>query len=64
MYVQLNHKNRADEKPQHDVIDAINILKEAYIGATDRAMFVGDCVEIYVIRPEGTTVERFNLRED
>eukprot|EP01138_Halocafeteria_seosinensis_P011402 gb/GECG01011646.1/.p1 GENE.gb/GECG01011646.1/~~gb/GECG01011646.1/.p1 ORF type:complete len:259 (+),score=34.79 gb/GECG01011646.1/:1-777(+) len=60
----LSYKNRTDEKPKYEVTDAVNILKEAYIGATDRNMFVGDSVEIYVIRPHGTTMETFDLRTD
>jgi hypothetical protein len=63
-YTQLSYKNRTDEKPKYESTDAVNILKEAFIGATDRNMFVGDSLEIYIIRPHGTTFESFDLRTD
>ena len=43
---------------------AIQVAKDAFVGAAERDIYTGDCVEIYVIQASGVTVEKFSLRRD
>lgn len=44
--------------------EALNMLKTAFVGATERDIFTGDAVEFHIITPEGVTTELFPLRRD
>ena len=43
---------------------AIKIVKDAFTSATERDIYTGDCLEIFLITQEGVTVERFDLKRD
>ena len=63
-HTQVGHKNRNDPKKPLSLQDAISVVKEVFIIATERDIYTGDCVEIKVIRKEGVTTEKFNLKHD
>ena len=63
-HIQVGHKNRNDPKKPLSLQDAISVVKEVFIIATERDIYTGDCVEIKVIRKEGVTTEKFNLKHD
>ncbi|RIA85694.1 nucleophile aminohydrolase [Glomus cerebriforme] len=43
---------------------AIRIAKDAFTSATERDIYTGDYLEIFVIRQEGVTTERIDLKKD
>ena len=44
--------------------EAVQIAKDVFIIATERDIYTGDCVEIKLIKKEGTTTELFSLKRD
>lgn len=43
---------------------AVNIIKDAFIGATERDIYTGDGIHINVISQDGFNEEFFPLRKD
>jgi len=43
---------------------AIRISKDAFTSATERDIYTGDYLEIFIIRQEGVTIERIDLKKD
>ncbi|CAG8617924.1 2090_t:CDS:2 [Rhizophagus irregularis] len=43
---------------------AIRITKDSFTSATERDIYTGDYLEIFIIRQEGTTIERIDLKKD
>jgi len=43
---------------------AIRIAKDAFTSATERDIYTGDHLEIFIIRQDGVTVERYDLKKD
>ena len=60
----IGHKNRCDPKKPISVEEAVQIAKDVFIIATERDIYTGDCVEIKVIKKDGTTTELFSLKRD
>lgn len=60
----IGHKNRCDPKKPISVEEAVQIAKDVFVIATERDIYTGDCVEIKVIKKEGTTTELFSLKRD
>lgn len=60
----IGHKHRQDEKKPLSAEEAVNIVKELFIIATERDIYTGDNVEIKVIKKEGITTEVFQLKTD
>ncbi|KAI8852711.1 nucleophile aminohydrolase [Chytridium lagenaria] len=44
--------------------EALKVVKDAFSGATERDIYTGDFLEIYVIRSTGVRYELFNLKKD
>ncbi|KAI8621150.1 hypothetical protein BC830DRAFT_1095475, partial [Chytriomyces sp. MP71] len=42
----------------------LKIVKDAFNGATERDIYTGDFVEIFVITKDGVTVEKHALKKD
>jgi 20S proteasome subunit beta 6 len=42
----------------------IRIIKDAFASAAERETQTGDYLEMFIIRNEGITVERFDLKKD
>lgn len=62
---QLGYKNMVNVTPEPLTIEkAVNIIKDAFMGATERDIYTGDSVHINIITSEGTTEEIFPLRKD
>lgn len=60
----VGNKNRQDAKTPLTAAEAINIVKEVFVIATERDIYTGDAVEIKLIRKEGITTEVFKLKSD
>ena len=48
------HKNRNDPKTPLKLDEAINIVKDVFVTATERDIYTGDSVEIKIITKDGT----------
>lgn len=44
--------------------DALRIVKDVFVSAAERDIYVGDQVDIRIIRPEGIEHQTYNLRKD
>lgn len=60
----IGHKNRCDEKKPISAEEAVAIVKDIFVIATERDIHTGDSVEIKVIRRDGVTTEVFHLKKD
>jgi len=60
----IDRKNRLDKDYTLTLPDAVDVVKEAFITAGERDIYVGDAVEIFVITSAGITEERFELKKD
>jgi len=60
----IGHKNRNDPKARLSAEEAVAIMKEVFIIATERDIYTGDAVEIKLIKKDGITTEIFKLKSD
>jgi len=60
----IGHKHRQDTDTPLTKEEAINIIKDVFVIATERDIYTGDNVEISVITKDGTTTETFELKHD
>lgn len=63
----IGHKNRetgSDPKRRISAEEAVAIVKQVFIVATERDIYTGDSVEIKLIKKEGITTETFKLKAD
>ena len=60
----IGHKNRRDEQKPISLADAISIVKDCFIAATERDIHTGDSVEIKIITKDGIRTEIFSLKKD
>ncbi|CAG8538584.1 3870_t:CDS:2 [Funneliformis caledonium] len=64
-YKSVGHKNQQGVQRTDMPLDtAISIAKDAFTSASERDMYTGDYLEIFVIKQGGVTVERVDLRKD
>lgn len=62
---QVGHKNQQGVQRTDMPLDtAISIAKDAFTSASERDIYTGDYLEIFVIKQGGVTVERVDLRKD
>ena len=52
------------ERDELTLEKAVCFVKDAFIAASERDIYTGDCVEIHVITREGIQTEKFALRRD
>lgn len=62
--LKVGHKNRHDVKTPLSLQDAISIVKDVFVTATERDIYTGDSVEIKIIQKSGITTEIFKLKND
>jgi len=60
----VGNKNRSDPKKEWTVEEAVELVKDTFITAGEREIYVGDAVEIYIIQASGITMEVFQLKKD
>jgi len=60
----FGHKNRCDEKKPIPAEEAVRMIKDIFIIATERDIHTGDNVEIKVITKDGVKTEVFPLKKD
>lgn len=62
---QVNFKNQAGVEAQPLPLDRVlKIVKDAFTSATERDIYTGDSVEIWVIKKSGVTMESYPLKKD
>lgn len=63
---QLGFKNQSPDIPRVKLSkeQVIALVKDLFVGATEREIMTGDNVDIYVITKDGVTKERVPLRRD
>ena len=60
----MGHKNRQDPNHKLTAEEAVAIVKDVFVTATERDIYTGDSVEIKLIRKDGITTEIFKLKTD
>lgn len=61
----IGFKNREQEKPELTVDEAVEIVKDSFITAGERNIYVGDAVEIFIMQAGKKMVKtRFELKKD
>lgn len=60
----MGHKNRNDPNTPLSLQDAISIVKDVFVIATERDIYTGDSVEIKIITKAGIATEIFKLKTD
>ena len=63
-FIQIGHKNRNDVKTKLTEEEALSIVKDLYVIATERDIYTGDSVEIKIIKKDGVKTELFSLKKD
>eukprot|EP00996_Jenningsia_fusiforme_P001658 NODE_2529_length_1176_cov_37.669033_g2310_i0.p1 GENE.NODE_2529_length_1176_cov_37.669033_g2310_i0~~NODE_2529_length_1176_cov_37.669033_g2310_i0.p1 ORF type:complete len:253 (+),score=44.68 NODE_2529_length_1176_cov_37.669033_g2310_i0:151-909(+) len=58
------HNSKVNGAADLNLEEALNLIKDAFTSAAERDIYTGDGVEIFVITPEGTKKELFELRHD
>ncbi|KAJ3016934.1 UNVERIFIED_CONTAM: Proteasome subunit beta type-1 [Siphonaria sp. JEL0065] len=62
---QVGHKHQSNVEHHLLPLDQVlKIVKDAFNGATERDIYTGDYVEIFIIKKDGVTVERHDLKKD
>ncbi|CAG8498700.1 5670_t:CDS:2 [Cetraspora pellucida] len=62
---QVELKNmQIGEKPRLSLDRALCIAKDAFTSATERDIYTGDYLEIYIIKGDGVTIENYPLKKD
>ena len=62
---RVGFKNQADSKGKSISLDeAISLVKDSFISATERDIYTGDSVIVSIITKDGLREERFELRKD
>jgi len=60
----IGHKHRQDDNKPLTIAEAVSIIKDVFVIATERDIYTGDNVEIKIITKDGTTTENFELKHD
>lgn len=60
----IGHKNRHDPNHRLTADEAVAIIKDVFVTATERDIYTGDSVEIKLIKKTGITTELFSLKTD
>eukprot|EP00796_Vickermania_ingenoplastis_P001132 gene1132-663_t len=61
----MEKKHMNGQVPSDLSVDqTLDMLKNAFVGASERDIFTGDAVEFHIITPEGSRTEHFPLRRD
>ncbi|KAJ3235101.1 Proteasome subunit beta type-1 [Chytriomyces hyalinus] len=62
---QIGHKHQSNVEHHLLPLDKVlKIVKDAFNGATERDIYTGDFVEIFIITKDGVTVEKHDLKKD
>lgn len=60
----IGNNNRTTDKPNLSKEEVVEILKDAYVSATERDIYTGDKLEIMVITKDGIEKIYFELKKD
>lgn len=64
-FIQIGHKNNPNPpKGPLTKEKAVQLVKDAFIAASERDIYTGDGVVIHVITKHGVETQRFGLRND
>ena len=65
--VQVGQKQQRymTQQPEFLTLEkALHIAKDAFISATERDIYTGDCIEITILTKDGVKRETMSLKED
>ena len=54
----------ADQRPVMTLDRALAIVRDAFTAATERDIYTGDAVDVFIVTREGVRKERFELKKD
>lgn len=60
----MAYANQQAEKLPIPLDKALCIVKDAFNGVSERDIYTGDFLEIYIIKQDGITIEQHPLRKD
>lgn len=61
---RIGQKNQTFDKADIDLNTAISIAKDAFHGASERDIYTGDYLQLFVFTNSGVTTELIDLRRD
>ncbi|KAI9299133.1 proteasome subunit beta type [Neoconidiobolus thromboides FSU 785] len=59
---KYNQINVSKDLPKHD--EAVNLIKDGFISATERDIYTGDQLEIFTVNSSGVSIESVPLKRD
>lgn len=64
MYNQINFGNQESQRRTLPLNHVIRITKDSFTSATERDIYTGDYLEMFVITKDGVEVQRMDLKKD
>lgn len=64
MFCQIGFKNQESEKKNLSLDQVLRITKDSFTSATERDIYTGDYLEIFVITSKGVEVQKMDLKKD
>ena len=61
---QIAHRHRQDPDFKLTADEAVAVIKDVFVTATERDIYTGDSVEIKLIQKDGIKTEIFMLKHD
>ncbi|KAG0309049.1 Proteasome subunit beta type-1 [Dissophora globulifera] len=61
---QINFKNQETQKHTQSLEKVLRITKDSFTSATERDIYTGDYLEIFVITSKGVEVQKMDLKKD
>ncbi|TPX72428.1 hypothetical protein SpCBS45565_g00695 [Spizellomyces sp. 'palustris'] len=61
---QIGFKHQSANATSLTIPQVLNITKDAFTSATERDIYTGDYLELFVVTKEGITKEKFDLKKD
>lgn len=64
LFCQIGFKNQESERKNLSLDQVLRITKDSFTSATERDIYTGDYLEIFVITSKGVEVQKMDLKKD